>query len=101
MWCAAGIDLLECQLAHALGIDKHQPVRIVRCAVGGRFVAGAVLQPQQRPVELREPPGTGGIDDGMKQPGVFRHAPPSRGPGSLFLAQTATSLRRQRTIAHA
>jgi hypothetical protein len=44
----------------------------------GGFVAGAVLQPQQRPVELREPPGAGGIDDGMKQPGVFRHAPSAR-----------------------
>src|SRR4051812_43092190 len=48
------VDLLEGEPASPFGVDEHEPVGVVD-RVGRRFVARAVLQPEQLAVELREP----------------------------------------------
>jgi len=67
------IDLLESELAHPVGIHEHEPIRLVRCTVRGRFVTGSVPQPEQMPVELGEFSRSGGVENGMQQLGVLSH----------------------------
>ena len=70
------IDLLESELAGAVGVHQHEPIRVVSYLVGGRFVTRSISQPQQLPVELGELSWLGGVENGVQQPGVLSHRTP-------------------------
>jgi hypothetical protein len=63
-------DLLERHAVGAGGIPQHQPVLAlgIRLSGGRRLVARAVPPAKQLPVELRQPPGVGGVQHDLQQP---------------------------------
>ena len=71
------VDMLERQFPYRVGIREYEPVRLVRCPVGGWFVPRPVLQPQQLSVELGEPSRPRGVEDGVQHLRVLRHGCPS------------------------
>ncbi len=67
------LDPLEGEASGAVVRGEHEPVGVVGGAVVRRLVAGAVAEPEQAPVELRQPPDIGGVEDGVEQCRVVAH----------------------------
>jgi hypothetical protein len=74
-----GRNPLEGEHAMSRWVEQDQPVRVIVGAVGGDLIARAVPQPEELPVELREPAAVGGIKSGVHQHWVAGHlGPPAR-----------------------
>jgi SAM-dependent methyltransferase len=57
-----------------VAVYQDEPLRIVGDTVRRRFITPPVPQPQKLPVELGQSPCVGGVDGGVQQLRVLRHA---------------------------
>jgi hypothetical protein len=67
------LDLLERELACAVRLREHEPVRIIDTPVGRRLVSRSVDEPQELPLELGEFAGPLTVQNGVHVCRVLAH----------------------------